>query len=297
MKPNLPKKQHVLVSFSGGRTSAFMTWWICNQLQGQGYDILVVFANTGEEHEETLKFVNRMDRWLRKDFGVKMVWIEALVNPEEGQGIRHRVVTYRTASRKGEPYEDMCRKYGLPGVSRPFCSKYLKLYPIVSYARSLGWEPGEYAMAIGIRADEIDRMNPNARELKIWYPLIPLEIKKADILTWWSRQAFDLKLREHEGNCKWCWKKSMRKHLTLVKESPEFFDFPRRMEQDYDRVRNKLDQPPKRMFRGKRSVDDLFREAQQPFEMFEEGELDRSEGCTESCEVFPENLGLKELLS
>lgn len=292
MKPNLPTKKRVLVSFSGGRTSGFMTWWIVNQLSSD-YEVVVVFANTGEEHEETLKFVHRFER----TFKIKVHWVEALVDPEEGKGIRHTLVTYRTASRKGEPFEDMIAKYGLPSASRPFCSKYLKLYPIMSFIRSMGWEVGDFAMAIGIRSDEMDRMNAKAKELKIWYPLVRLDIRKADVLTWWREQSFDLMIREHEGNCKWCWKKSLRKHLTLVRESPEFFNFPRRMERDYEQVRNKPGQPPKRMFRSKRSVADLFMEAKKPFEMFEEEELDISNGCSESCEVFPEEMGLADLMT
>lgn len=48
-----------LISFSGGRTSAFMVW---NILQAHGGtlpdDVVVAFANTGKEREETLRFVH-----------------------------------------------------------------------------------------------------------------------------------------------------------------------------------------------------------------------------------------------
>ena len=256
-----------------------MTWLMHQKPAGE---LKVVFANTGEEHPRTLAFVHRFSR----HFGIDVVWVEALVDPREGFGIRHRVVDYRTASRNGEPFEAMIAKYGLPSSSRPFCSKYLKNYPIVSYLRSIGWEPGTYDTAIGIRGDEADRIAHDQDERRILYPLLKAKIKKADVLTWWEQQPFDLSIREHEGNCKWCWKKSMRKHLTLINESPEFFDFPRRMEQAYDQVRNKPGEPPKRMFRGKRSVDDLFELAKLPFDAFEEEEFERSNGCSESCEAF-----------
>lgn len=280
-----------MISFSGGRTSAFMTWWAFTQLPSDEYEVVAVFANTGQEHEETLKFVHRFQRHFR----IPIVWVEAVVDPEEGKGIRHRVVTYRTAAREGKPFEDMIRKYGLPGSSRPFCSKYLKLRPILSYMRSIDWPDRSYAMAIGIRADEIDRINPHFQRDMIWYPLIKLGIRKPDVLTWWSQQPFDLALEEHQGNCVWCWKKSMRKHLTLIQQNPEFFDFPKRMEKLYSEVKNKEGMEPKRMFRGMRTTKDLFKLAKRPFNSFKEGELEESNGCSESCEVFAPDMGLEEL--
>lgn len=54
-----------LISFSGGRTSAYMLFKI---LEAHGGvlppDVHVVFANTGREREETLRFVHQCaSRW------------------------------------------------------------------------------------------------------------------------------------------------------------------------------------------------------------------------------------------
>lgn len=48
-------KQKILVSFSGGETSAFMINWLLKNMPE--YEYKFVFANTGEENEETLVFV------------------------------------------------------------------------------------------------------------------------------------------------------------------------------------------------------------------------------------------------
>jgi predicted phosphoadenosine phosphosulfate sulfurtransferase len=49
---------NILLSFSGGRTSAFMAKLIFELPKYKNFKKLVVFANTGKEKEETLKFVN-----------------------------------------------------------------------------------------------------------------------------------------------------------------------------------------------------------------------------------------------
>ncbi len=82
-------RKKLLVSFSGGQTSAYMTKWCLDNLSDK-YEIVVVFANTGKEREETLQFVNECD----KRFGFNTVWVEAVVNSTMGVGTSFKVVTY-----------------------------------------------------------------------------------------------------------------------------------------------------------------------------------------------------------
>lgn len=284
-------KPRLSISFSGGRTSAYMTWRLLNNERIRDrFDVRVLFANTGQEHEKTLEFVDRCDR----EFGCGVVWLEAVVHEGVGQGTRHRVVDFETASRDGEPFEDVIAKYGLPGPGYLHCTRELKANVMRSYERSIDWQSGEYWRAIGIRADEMDRVNPRHREERIWYPLLDWAVTKEEVTTFWSRQAFDLDIPEHLGNCVWCWKKSLRKHLTLATDEPWVFDFPARMERKYANA-GSGDQPRK-MFRGRRTTDDIFTEARGHFIPFVEGdqqrqlsilsELDEAGGCAEACEPF-----------
>lgn len=255
-------KQNLLVSFSGGRTSAFMAYWL-KQNRSNEYNILVVFANTGKEREETLQFVQECDqRW-----GLGVVWIEAVTHLEKGHGVTARVVDFHTASRNGEPYESFIQKHGIPNQSAPTCTRELKAYPIRSYARSIGWT--KYTTAIGIRADEPKRIDlKKAKKEKILYPLAQIiRITKSDINLFWSRQPFDLHLKSYEGNCDLCWKKSLRKLMTLTQEHPELAAWWRSMENRYgtyipikrkDNINIRL---PVRFYRGYQTIDDIIAEA------------------------------------
>src|SRR6266700_3393883 len=88
------------ISFSGGRSSGMMLCKIVEAYQGTLPDDLIVsFANTGKEREETLRFVQRVSEHL----GVRVHWIE--YRPVDGpQKDRWAQVDFVTASRLGEPF-------------------------------------------------------------------------------------------------------------------------------------------------------------------------------------------------
>lgn len=220
-------KTKLLVSFSGGETSAYMAKWLIENKSDQ-YEMVFVFANTGEENEETLSFVDRCDR----EWNLGVVWVESKVNPEKGKGTRHNIVNYETASRKGEPFEDVIKKYGIPNQNFPHCNRELKLYPIHSYIKSIGWK--DYHTAIGIRYDEIDRISQYKKNLNLIYPLIEFKpTTKNKINYWWASQRFRLNIKSYQTNCKTCWKKSFKYLYKIALENPEYFDFFKRMEEDY----------------------------------------------------------------
>ena len=140
-------KDKLLITFSGGRTSAYMTWWLFNEWKDRdNWDKLVVFANTGKESEGTLFFVDEC----ANEWNIDIKWIEGYPS-EIGKGwsVNHKLVSYETASRNGEPFEAMIKKLGIPFQSAPFCSPQLKTAPIKNYLRSIGWT--KYYTAIGIR--------------------------------------------------------------------------------------------------------------------------------------------------
>lgn len=287
--------RRLIISFSGGETSARMTKLI-HERWGNQYDaILTIFANTSQENEQTLEFIKRCD----DAWGWNVIWIEAVTDPQHGKGVTARVVNFDTACRDGSVFEAMIAKLGIPGPGFIHCTRELKERAITAYARSIGWEAGSYDTAIGIRSDEGDRMNPKAREKRLIYPMIaPWPHRKADVNAFWDRQLFRLELKGYQGNCKWCWKKSLRKHLTIMAETPEAFDFPERMEALYPMTGANPRNEVKRFFRQRLTVADIRRLAAEgnfepaeddarvyQIDLFHGLELDVGGGCEESCEV------------
>lgn len=270
------KYKRLWVSVSGGRTSMMMARFIQLVLGAMGVELVFVFVNTGQEHDKTLEFVDRCDR----EWCLGVVWLEAVVHIGK-KSSTHRVVTFETASRNGEPFEAMIEKYGIPNKSYPHCNRELKLNPMKSYINSIGWRG--VPAAVGIREDEPRRLAVNAEVQGVVYPFAhwwPQD--KQDVLTWWEDQPFDLGIQEREGNCKWCWKKTLTKHAANIASNPEWYDFPRRMEALHGMTNRENNQV---FFRGALSTDELFKAVAgaDPRAIPSEEE---SGGCTESCEAF-----------
>lgn len=288
----MDSSKRLFISFSGGETSAFMAQWLMANRADRYDEIVCLFANTGQENEETLRFIQKCD----EEFGLGVVWVEAVVRGR-GNGTAHRVVDFSTASRGGEPFESVIAKYGIPNQAYPHCTRELKLAPMLSYLASIGWRRGTYDTAIGIRIDEVDRIADDAREKRLTYPLIAdVEMTKPRINAWWRKQPFRLQLKGYEGNCKWCWKKSLRKHLTLLNEHPGWYDFPERMEREHGLSGHNVDGTPRVFFRQGLNTQDLreiaagkgFVAVSDDAQVYEDQlglDLDSAGGCSESCEV------------
>ncbi|APD92421.1 hypothetical protein BM525_21420 (plasmid) [Alteromonas mediterranea] len=295
----------LFISYSGGRTSAYMVEKLLEEYSDQHF-FIILFSNTGQEHDKTLEFVHKCDQRWQERYGVKVIWLEAIVHPEKGMGTRHRIVSYETATRFSDigdetPFAQVIAKYGLPGPASPqICTRELKGAVMRSYTRD--YEKANKIKcytAIGMRADEPKRIMSEAdrARYRVVYPLyhwFPTE--KADVLDYWEDQEFDLEIPEHYGNCVSCWKKSKAKHIRLVKEHPEFYRFFKRMEGLHENTNNKEGYAPRRFFREERTVDDLFKLAERiPINVLPPTDEEEVGGCNESCEAAtPEALGLAD---
>ncbi len=269
------KRRRILVSISGGKTSAVMAAMI-KKMYGATCDIIYVFANTSREKEETLVFLDKVD----KEFGLGVVWIECVVHHGSRKACTHKVVNFETAKRDGSVFEDMIRKYGIPNSKFKHCTRELKTNPIKSYAKEakFGAYGKDYETAIGYRADEQKRIKQkNIDNYKHLYLLNDAGIKKADVAFFWEQQPFNLEIKDYEGNCKLCHKKSKRKLLTQIVEHPEDTAWQFHIEKEYDQVKpakKKNDPTPTRWFREGDSMQDLVDESKLPFKKWEDQSRD-----------------------
>jgi 3'-phosphoadenosine 5'-phosphosulfate sulfotransferase (PAPS reductase)/FAD synthetase len=208
-----------LISFSGGRTSAYMLYQI---LQAHGGnlpdDVIVAFANTGKEREETLRFVHECaTRW-----GVRVHWLEWR-DTEEG----FEEVGFNSASRNGEPFAGLiAKKQYLPNAVTRFCTSELKVRVIKAFCLSRGWS--HWSNVIGLRYDEgmrvLRQIAANEAGKERWRTLMPMATAKATkrdhVLPFWAAQPFDLGLADYEGNCDMCFLKSRGALKRLIRDNP-----------------------------------------------------------------------------
>lgn len=187
----MKKKKNLLVSFSGGETSAYMAYYLWNNFQSE-YNMIFVFANTGDEEEETYKFIHRFEEY----FNIRIHWIESKVN-ERGTSCSYIETDFYNASRNREPFENVIKKYGIPNQNFPHCNREMKLNPIKYFCKDY-FKGEDYYTAIGIRYDEIDRISKYRKKNKIIYPLIEFtQMTKAHISAWWNNQEFRLNLKSY----------------------------------------------------------------------------------------------------
>lgn len=212
-----------ILNISGGRTSGLMLRRILDAHDGAlPPETFPVFANTGRERHETLTFLATMAaRW-----GVTIHWIERDHTKPSGQ--RFRVVTSETASRKGEPFEQLIteRRFLPNGIAR-FCTQETKIIPARDFMRSHGFD--HWTSVMGLRFDEPARVSRvRAREPDEWdvaCPLYDARVTGADVLAFWRAQPFDLGLRPHESNCDGCYLKSAAILERIERDHPGTLDW------------------------------------------------------------------------
>ncbi len=209
-----------VISFSGGRTSAYMLWGI---LQAHGgtlpSDVAVVFANTGREMPATLDFVAECaSRW-----GVRVRWLEYRWKPG---GPWAEEVSHNSASRNGEPFEALLTgKSALPNPVQRSCTQEMKIRTIKRWVRAeLGW--AHWSNVVGLRADELHRVErtkkPTRDRWTVATPLAEAGVKLDDVRAFWRAQPFDLRLAgPWEGNCDGCFLKSRAAIMRMHRDHPE----------------------------------------------------------------------------
>lgn len=217
-----------LISFSGGRTSAYMLRQILDAWDSVlPPDVHVCFANTGKEREETLRFVHECEsRW-----DVQIHWLEFLSRSGPYEN-RFEVVTHNSASRNGEPFARLiaAKKY-TPNQAARFCTEELKVNTLRVFAYALlGWDA--WKNVVGLRHDEGHRClkayAKNDEGKSPWTTLCPMDKARAtkrDVMAFWASQPFDLGIKGYEGNCDLCFLKGRKLLEAIMRENPGAADW------------------------------------------------------------------------
>lgn len=283
-----------LISFSGGRTSAFMLHEILRAHDGKlPDDVVVAFANTGKEREETLRFVHECgSRW-----GVKINWLEW-----RREQPYFEEVGFNSASRDGEPFKALIDwKQRLPNSFERWCTEFLKVKTLFAFARSIGMIDGGYGEVIGLRNDEGHRIlkaleNANFKmkkgvqvarvpPRKVFFPLAKAKAVKLDVMQFWLGetgrfpsdnlpQGFDLGLDDYEGNCDFCFLKGKGIRKRIIRDRPSTPKWWRDREHEQDG-----------WFDSRYLVDDLIAEVQRTPSFFDgiEGDEEYDVECGLHC--------------
>lgn len=319
------------MSISGGRSSAMLAKLLIDTKKLKRVDVVIggfyvytkyvndteeyvfVFANTSREKELTLLFMRDIENY----WGIKVHWVEAVVDFRKGKGTRHRIVSFKTAKRKGEVFEEVIEKYGIPNPMFIHCTRELKTAAIRSFLKYIGWGTWrDYKTIIGYRADEPKRTKlKKLKELNQYWPLWEWGIKKPDVAYFWNRQPFDLGMYQPkgeefvdaDGNCEGCYKKSDLKLIYQAKSNPSGAEWIREMERkyQYNTAGRDGEGMPYRFFRDSRTLDEIIEQYPEITSMsienikkllddkslLEDGasyDLVEQLNCEESCEAFTE---------
>lgn len=252
-----------VVSFSGGRTSAYLCYLMKEKF---GDEVDFVYMDTGAEHGKTYEFIRKVNN----EFSLNLTCLRTDFSTPLGAGNSFTVVDIDSITSDFKPFLEMTAKYGVPYIGGMFCTDRMKLVPFTKYCNEQ-YGRGNYETWLGIRADEparvfgsklykslketialddedlinmystnhIDRekffVMEECSEVKIFnevcrrktsgirYMAEISDFEKEDILDFWSEMPFDLNIPEWLGNCVFCPKKSNLKLAAAQRDEPDLY--------------------------------------------------------------------------
>lgn len=274
-----------VVSFSGGRTSAYLCKIMIDKYGKDNVDF--IFMDTGAEHPKTYEFIKNVNEFL----GLNLVCLRGNFDSELGVGATYSIIDVGDLSCDLKPFRSYANKYGTPTVAGASCTSRMKEETHDKYCNEF-YGKGEYETWIGIRADEPKRLKGVGRRADLRYMAEITDAEKQDVLDYWSEQDFDLEIDEHLGNCVFCVKKGANKIALAAREEPvlyaEFLDLISNANDRKDLVKK----PPKEvMYRNLQTITGIV-DAYKDLSVNEIRQTIRgmksmdSGSCSESCEVF-----------
>jgi len=267
--------KNLMVTVSGGRSSAMMARHIQTAKKYKDYNKIYIYANTGQERKETIDFLKNIVKYWKIDLNI----IEAVGSNVMGIGINYKVVNFKNLSMNSDPFKAVIRHKnkgtfdGLPNQKSPYCSESLKTIPCKKFCDDI-FGVNNYKKAIGFRKEDMPK-RITFSECKIdktrIFPLLTdfyTPVSNLDLNDFWKKEAFKLNIHGNLGNCELCWKKSDKTLVENIRYGTTSVAWWQKMEKKYKNT----------AYRGRKSIDDLVKLSKEPFTqkiIFE----DNDDGC------------------
>jgi hypothetical protein len=284
--------KNIFCSISAGYSSVMMAAIIREWYPD--HNIVFAMANTSKERIESLEFMNECDKY----FAFNMSWIETIFNPR-GEGVAYRVVDYSELKTNGEIFEEGIKKLGIPCKINKWCNRDMKINPLKKFADDV-FGVDNYSIAVGLRADEFDRIKKDYKTNNTFYPLMERNITTRERNKFWANQPIQIKIPAFKGNCDMCFEKSNRKLMTTIIEEPDKAIWWDEMEKKYSTI--PIDEKPAynsyaenggmNFYRDNLSIQDLIKLSKKPFRkatdeyIYENNLFDIEDECGSGCQVF-----------
>jgi 3'-phosphoadenosine 5'-phosphosulfate sulfotransferase (PAPS reductase)/FAD synthetase len=285
-----------VVSFSGGRTSAYLCYLMIEKFGRENVDF--IFMDTGAEHPKTYEFIRKVNDWL----DLNLVCLRLKINPTLGEGNSYEQITINQIGQDLEPFKAMMSKYGTPYIHGAFCTQVMKGKPYLAYCKDR--YDNDFISWYGIRIDEPTRLNQENPQIELFetkkktkkqknvikYLAEISDFEKQDILDWWKIQPFDLELPEVLGNCVFCIKKGINKIALAAKLEPKMANtFNDAITSDSVRITDR-EQESEIMYRGDHSLVSIIKmyedvSADDLAQTIRSMKREDSGSCSESCEA------------
>jgi hypothetical protein len=285
--------KNIFCSVSSGYSSVMMAIMIPKWFPD--HNIINVMANTSKERPESLDFMNQCDKF----YNLKLVWLEAEFH-EKGVGVTYNIVKYEDLKRNGEIFEQGIKKFGIPNKENKWCNRDMKYEVLTKYGNTI-FGRNNYSVAVGMRADEMDRVRKDYKINNVFYPLMDRKVSSNDRNKFWKDKPIQITIPAYKGNCDVCFAKSNRKLMTILKEEPEKGYWWDDMIKKYGTIKlegkdsyNDLMEVKgtQTFYRDYNTIEDLVKMAKQPFSkatdeyIYENDLFDEEDECGSGCQVF-----------
>tara|TARA_R110001599_G_C12195644_1_gene655280 strand:+ start:675 stop:1541 length:867 start_codon:yes stop_codon:yes gene_type:complete len=285
-----------VVSFSGGRTSAYLVYLMEQMRVNNSFEVEYIFMDTGAEHPETYTFV----RNIVKHWKIKLTCLRSETHFIKGKGNTFKVVGLDEIGPDLKPFADMAKKYGMPSVLMPHCTGHLKTIPFKKYCEQK-YGKGNYITWLGIRADEPRRL----KKLDGFQYIADIsDFTSDDVLYWWKEQIFDLGFDINSGwmgNCVFCHKKSPAKIALAMMDEPEMLaDFEAMISSKETRQLGYVEKDKiyRKGFTTK-DIQTIYEETERVdiIARLKHSKRFDTGSCSESCETFGEQMDLIDIIN